>query len=345
MKTKTNTTFKKSVLSFLVISAVAGSFIPWEEYLPRSETPAMKAFYENSENFQGQVLSESMSSTDADLLADIAEKNLISDLDAEIDEQVLLNAQAFTEQAYSPEADEAIDNGIDELVLTEPNAQQAPESAVNHSDISPEAPQMMAEPLLFSFDSSEINPEYFQALNQTAKYIQSATTEENSVWQVVGYADLSGNRVYNRKLAQQRAQKVAAYLVDKGVQEEALSVVSLGASQPLHEARSVENNRHERRVEIHTYQAEITALVDQYNKQMQQQANHQKALQLAKRQAELEMQQYVEQLTQVTTQDSAIKSENNVEEKVAETAEQPAKQTPEKLKAEISERLTTAMEL
>ncbi|GLS90068.1 hypothetical protein GCM10007916_11350 [Psychromonas marina] len=333
MKTKTNTTFKKSVLGFFVVTAIAGSFIPWEDYMPRSETPAMKAFYENSDALQEDLVSQNMVNIDSDVLARIAEDHMVSDLDAEIDAQALQSAETFTTQDDGFEPGEV--NDFNEVTLiSEPLVEQQSDAVI------------METPLLFSFDSSEISPEYFEALNETAEYMQNSDNESNTVWQVIGYADQSGNRVYNGKLANKRAQKVAAYLVDKGVAEEQLSVVSLGASTPLNSERSIENNRNERRVELHPYQAEITVLAEQYNKQMQQQASHQKALQLAKRQAEQEMQQYVEQLTKVTTkQDSAVESENNVEENVAETSEQPTKQTTETLEAEISERLTTAMEL
>jgi len=332
MKTKTNTTFKKSVLGFFVVTAIAGSFISWEDYMPRSETPAMKAFYENSEALQEDLVSQNMVNIDSDILARIAEEHMVSDLYAEIDAQALHNAETFTEHDYDLESGEVNNDSFNELTLANEQLVEQKTDAV-----------MMETALLFSFNSSEINPEYFEALNETAEYMQNADNENNTVWQVIGYADQSGNRVYNGKLAKKRAQKVAAYLVDKGVAEDQLSVVSLGASNPLNSERSIENNRNERRVEIHLYQAEITALVEQYTKQMQQQASHHNALKLAKRQAEQEMQQYIEQLTKTEIKPDSI--ENNLTETVAETTDKKAKESTDSLETEITERLTTAMEL
>lgn len=346
MNTKTNTTFKKSVLSFLVVTAVAGAFIPWEDYLPRSETPAMTAFYENSDALQEQVVSQSIMSLDSDRLAEIAEENLISVLDAEIDEQVLMSAQAFTEQAYSPEADEAIDNAIDEFVLDKTEEKQAPAGEFDDAKVTSQGPVMIESPLLFAFDSSEIKPDYYEALNETAMFMQSATAKTNSVWQIVGYADLSGNRIYNGKLAKKRAQKVAAYLVDKGVEEDQLSVVSLGASNPINQERSIANNRHERRVEIHAYQAEITALVDQYNKQLQQQIEHVAKLKEQQKNTQQTAQEVTqpENVIQQQTAKAILEGEKNSEPKVVESSE-TKKEVPLKSAEELTERLTTAMEL
>lgn len=121
--------------------------------------------------------------------------------------------------------------------------------------------------VLFAFDSSELKPSYYSSLNETAKLMQSMDQDKESLWQVVGYADATGKHVYNIKLAKRRAQTVAQYLVDKGVSEERLSIVSLGDSNALSEPLHQVVNLMERRVEIHAYKAEITALAEQLNKQ------------------------------------------------------------------------------
>ena len=92
------------------------------------------------------------------------------------------------------------------------------------------------------------------------------SADKQMLWQVVGYADPSGNANYNKKLAQKRAATVAQFLVNKGVDEDPLVILSLGASQPQQHLFNKENNRLDRRVEIHAYQAEITALAKQLNK-------------------------------------------------------------------------------
>jgi len=346
--TTTNTTFKKSVLSFLVISALAGSSISWENYLPRAESEEIKAAFEQRNASLESIVTQTAPHVDSDALAVIAEDNLTSALDAEIDAQVAQQAEAFIAQSESTVVDgeqlemQKPDQSNDPLVAAAPLestlsgdkrlVHEGGEESQQFGSVVDDKAElfMMVSPLLFAFDSSEINPNYYEALNDSARFIQDEATTEDTIWQVVGYADLSGNALYNSKLAKQRAQKVAAYLVDKGVDEAQLSVVSLGASNPLNSERSIENNRHERRVEIHRYQAEITALAEQSQQQMQ-------GLR-AERKAQQESALVAKQLET----DAASVSEEVVESKVAEMNPNAEETVIEK---SSFKRLTTAMEL
>jgi len=269
MKTANNSTFKKTLLSTLVISAVVGAFIPWEDYMPRAQSPEMKAFYQERESQLETIVMQSVANVDSDTLAQFAEDNLLIEINAEIDEQVASKAEAFIEQMASPEADEVDAQVTESEALIDSEEVALIPEVINDN----EALYMLESPLLFAFDSSEINPHYYEALNDSALFMVDESKKQDTIWQVVGYADPSGNAHYNNRLAKKRAQKVAAYLVAKGVDEAQLTVVSLGASHPVNNERSIENNRHERRVEIHRYQAEVTALVAQYNRELAQQAS------------------------------------------------------------------------
>lgn len=311
MKTKTNNTFKKSVLSILVISAVAGTFIPWEKYQPKEESPGMVSFYENQDEGHDSIVSRNITTdTDAEILVRLAEDNLMIDAGPE------LIASENIEKNTSLETNESYDDAIDE---TQSAQIEALPTSLDEVTIG----SVMDSPLLFAFDSSEIKQQYYQALNETAQFMKNADQQQEVVWQVVGYADLSGNYIYNSKLAKKRAQSVANYLVDKGVNEEQLSIVSLGTSQQLNAKRSVENNKSERRVEIHVYQPEVTVLAQQYNNDIDRERTFIKSQEVAK-------------------------TELIVEPKVAEiiNPESSPEKTPvvefEKIKAE---RLSTAMEL
>lgn len=242
MKTQPNNTFKKSVLSIVIISAVTGAFISWDKYQPRHETTTMVEFYQNRGLDGNDLFTQSIASTDSEVLALIAEENLMQDI--------------ILEAHYSPEADEAYYET--ELALKV--------ETIDEEKVRVDEAMVIENQLLFAFDSTQINPDYFSSLNKTALFMQQHSKESNKVWQVVGYADRSGNALYNSKLAKKRAQIVAEYLINKGVNEDQLAIISLGASAPLNTERSIENNRHERRVEIHDYQEEITALVEQLNK-------------------------------------------------------------------------------
>ena len=152
--------------------------------------------------------------------------------------------------------------------------------------------------------------------------MQSDSVNQEMVWQVVGYADRSGNYIYNSKLARKRAQAVAEYLVNKGVNEDQLAIISLGTSNPPNDERSIENNRNERRVEIHAYQAEITALLEQHNMQIKQ--SRHSAIKPIK-----------------ATTNEAVISETNV----VETAKPEVLTPTVKFEKQTIQSLTTAMEL
>jgi len=129
------------------------------------------------------------------------------------------------------------------------------------------------ERLLFAFDSYRIQPVYYDRLAKIAEVIKNANDSEQNVWQVIGYADPSGDFLYNLSLSEKRAQNVADFLVSEGVPEEQLSVVSLGASQS--EDGITDQSLVERRVEIQPYHQEITTLATQL-------AKHKREIQIAR---------------------------------------------------------------
>ena len=346
MKTQTNNVFKKTVLSFFVVSALAGAFIPWEDYIPRSQTPEESAFYENRAEINDLLFIEDFKDLNNESLASLSEHNLVAQLDAEVDAQVEINVQAFTEQDYSPEADERYDAELEREQLASIDA-EATESENRQSlamqpQETPEGKATLENPILFAYDSSEINPIYYKELNKMAIKMVEEVEKNNTVWQVVGFADLSGNYIYNSKLAKKRAQNVAAYLVDKGVGEAQLSIASLGSSQPVNTERTVENNRNERRVEIHTYQTELALLIKAYNKKIQKRVDEVEATKVAQQLAQQEKLRQQALVVQAEVE-SAIKvilvEENNAEQEATDV------QQTQVLEKELTERLTTAMEL
>lgn len=257
---KTLTTFNKSVLSIVIISALTASFISWDRYQPRHETPSMTEFYQRSHFDKNELLLQSLVTNDSAVLARIAEDYLLAETDLLVESDLI--AASTIESRYSPEADEnvAYQTENEEVVLWQ--------EKLNQGDINSDI--IVSNRVLFDFDSSDISEKHYPSLNETAQLMKNESADKDAIWQVVGYADRSGNYIYNNKLARKRAQAVAQYLVNKGVDEQQLAVLSLGSSDPLHEVRSIENNRNERRVEIHAYQAQVTALLAQYNKQLKQ---------------------------------------------------------------------------
>ncbi|WP_028866082.1 OmpA family protein [Psychromonas aquimarina] len=282
---KNQSTFKKTTLSIIVISAVTGGLIALE----KSQTPFEYSVEDSYqvESLNREHVTQSINTTDADQLALIAEANLINQ---ELDD-------------YQPQRLNELQENIETSASDLPEAQifAAAESPAPASD-SLEKPVIVENEVLFSFASSEIDPSYFQSLIETAEFIKNVPENNETVWQVVGHTDRSGNSAYNVKLAEKRAQAVAAFLVDKGVSEEQLAIVTLGDSSPVHQARTVANNRLDRRVEIHAYQAEVTALVEQLNEQSRQLAAAEKRQQkqaAEQLQAKLEKQKQAAEQLQV----------------------------------------------
>ena len=75
---------------------------------------------------------------------------------------------------------------------------------------------------------------------------------------VAGHTDSVGAEVYNYELGQQRAERVAGYLVGReGVDPTQVRVVSYGASKPIADNSTSRGRRSNRRVEILVYQEKI----------------------------------------------------------------------------------------
>ncbi len=85
-------------------------------------------------------------------------------------------------------------------------------------------------PVRFAFDSTVIEGEYQQALDDIAVYMK----RNPHVRMVVeGHADGMGDATYNQRLSERRAQVTRDYLVSRGVAADRMSIEAFGASQPI----------------------------------------------------------------------------------------------------------------
>ena len=84
--------------------------------------------------------------------------------------------------------------------------------------------------VLFGFNQAELTPAGQQKLDELAKSAQGANVDRVVL---VGHADRIGSEEYNRELSEQRAQAVADYLAQKGVDSTRLQVEGRGKSEPL----------------------------------------------------------------------------------------------------------------
>src|SRR5260221_817403 len=84
--------------------------------------------------------------------------------------------------------------------------------------------------VLFPFNKAELLPSGKQKLDELAKSAQGANVERVVL---VGHADRIGSEEYNQELSEKRAQAVADYLAQKGVDSSRLQVEGKGKSEPI----------------------------------------------------------------------------------------------------------------
>lgn len=105
----------------------------------------------------------------------------------------------------------------------------------------------MPSDVTFAVDQSDIQPQFYAALNNVA---QTLNQYPSTLVDVVGHADSTGADAYNQSLSERRASSVAAYLVSQTVLPDRLYVAGMGERQPIASNDTVAGRAQNRRVEI-----------------------------------------------------------------------------------------------
>lgn len=100
----------------------------------------------------------------------------------------------------------------------------------------------------FAFDSSEIRPALYTALDRLASTV---IRYDRTILHVVGHTDNIGSADYNRALSNRRAQAVAQYLMLKGIASSRLRIEGRGELEPRMSNDTAAERELNRRVEIH----------------------------------------------------------------------------------------------
>ncbi|MDP3459928.1 MAG: OmpA family protein [Hyphomonas sp.] len=105
----------------------------------------------------------------------------------------------------------------------------------------------MPSGITFAQSSAQIQPAFYQALNSVA-----ATLIEypSTAVDIRGHASSEGDRAFNQRLSQQRADAVRAYLVNQGVQSVRMSAIGMGIDYPVASNSTEAGRVQNRRVEI-----------------------------------------------------------------------------------------------
>ncbi|MFW2368526.1 MAG: OmpA family protein [Desulforhopalus sp.] len=101
--------------------------------------------------------------------------------------------------------------------------------------------------VLFEFDKSDIKESFFPELNRWVDFFH-ANPQVNA--EIYGHTDSMGSATYNQSLSENRAQAVANYLVEKGINRERLTSRGFGESKPIATNDTQEGRQKNRRVEL-----------------------------------------------------------------------------------------------
>ncbi len=101
--------------------------------------------------------------------------------------------------------------------------------------------------VFFDFDKSVLKPESYPELDRMIKIMNDKATIHV---EVSGHTDATGPENYNLELSKRRANAVAKYLSDHGIDKGRLSVKFFGESNPIESNDTVSGRKKNRRVEF-----------------------------------------------------------------------------------------------
>ena len=108
-------------------------------------------------------------------------------------------------------------------------------------------PQLeLLAPVLFEFDSDELEPIGVAMLHEVARELTKRTDIE--LLEIQGYADSRGSDAYNDALSARRADRVLQWLVEHGIDRARLQVAAKGASAPVETGEDEPEQAQNRRV-------------------------------------------------------------------------------------------------
>ena len=161
---------------------------------------------------------------------------------------VLMLVAAGSFVTYWVRSDDAEASGP--VVVTTTTAAAPATPATPRPRSSPSTPvtgEVMHADVYFDFKSTRLRADAVRLLQEKAGQMEHAST-----WAVLvqGYADRQGPAEYNRSLAERRATVVKQFLVELGVPEPSIKVVTIGQEGALCDDPSAECQQLNRRVHL-----------------------------------------------------------------------------------------------
>jgi len=101
--------------------------------------------------------------------------------------------------------------------------------------------------VLFEFGKYDIRAEYYKNLDDLVDYLKISTQIKIDI---IGHTDSDGTPQNNLVLSQNRAQSVANYLINKGIDPKRLKTEGVGLSKPIAPNNTIEGKAQNRRIEF-----------------------------------------------------------------------------------------------
>ena len=102
-------------------------------------------------------------------------------------------------------------------------------------------------PLLFQFDSAELDPNATLELEKALAWMREFP---NATLIIDGYTDSTGTVAYNQGLSVRRATAAKAFLIERGIPAERLQIVGYGENDPVASNDTQEGRRLNRRSQL-----------------------------------------------------------------------------------------------
>jgi outer membrane protein OmpA-like peptidoglycan-associated protein len=101
--------------------------------------------------------------------------------------------------------------------------------------------------VLFEVNSYKLKPDLLPELDSLVAFMQK---NPSTKIEISGHTDATGNEAHNRRLSEDRADAVAEYVVDKGIETSRVTFNGYGSAKPIASNDTTGGRRKNRRVEI-----------------------------------------------------------------------------------------------
>jgi outer membrane protein OmpA-like peptidoglycan-associated protein len=138
---------------------------------------------------------------------------------------------------------------MDDASLFETAPTEQADSMMNPEAIDRIIPDsaLVMENVQFQSNEATLLPSSYPELDQLAEYLRK---NAQSLVEIGGHTDNSGNEKRNKQLSEERAKTVSEYLISKGIAKERISYRGYGSTKPIAPNETEEGKQKNRRVEF-----------------------------------------------------------------------------------------------